>query len=53
MVDEESKKRSETQVNRTLNFDESIYAWKPDINYREHPGAYCIGRGEQRPSLQK
>jgi len=30
-----------------LNFDHSKYAWKPDIDYREHPGAYRVGKGEQ------
>lgn len=30
-----------------LNFDGSKYAWKPDINYRELPEAYRIGKGEQ------
>ena len=30
-----------------LDFDHSSYPWKPDINYRETPGAYRVGKGEQ------
>ncbi|CAF0932188.1 unnamed protein product [Didymodactylos carnosus] len=30
-----------------LNFDHEKYQWKPDINYRQHPELYRIGRGEQ------
>ncbi|SER91498.1 DUF4385 domain-containing protein [Pedobacter rhizosphaerae] len=30
-----------------LNFDESKYAWKADINYRKNPGSYRVGKGEQ------
>ena len=30
-----------------LNFDESKYAWKKDIDYRAHPEAYKVGKGEQ------
>jgi hypothetical protein len=30
-----------------LDFDKSSYAWKPDINYREHPELYRVGKGEQ------
>jgi hypothetical protein len=30
-----------------LNFDKAAYAWKPDINYRQHPEKYRVGKGEQ------
>ena len=30
-----------------LNFDKESYPWKPDIDYREHPEAYRVGKGEQ------
>jgi len=30
-----------------LNFDKDHYPWKPGINYREHPTAYLVGKGEQ------
>ncbi|WDF68666.1 DUF4385 domain-containing protein [Sphingobacterium oryzagri] len=30
-----------------LNFDKQQYAWKPDIDYRAHPLAYRVGKGEQ------
>ncbi|NCD69132.1 DUF4385 family protein [Mucilaginibacter sp. R11] len=30
-----------------LNFDNGKYAWKPDIDYREHPDQYRVGKGEQ------
>lgn len=30
-----------------LNFDNKTYAWKPDIDYREHPELYHVGKGEQ------
>jgi hypothetical protein len=30
-----------------LNFDISKYAWKPDIDYRENPEKYKVGKGEQ------
>ncbi|WP_221391399.1 DUF4385 domain-containing protein [Dyadobacter sp. NIV53] len=30
-----------------LNFDKPAYAWKPDIDYREHPELYRVGKGEQ------
>ncbi|MDF2940743.1 MAG: hypothetical protein K0R66_1385 [Gammaproteobacteria bacterium] len=29
------------------NFDKSHYHWRSDINYREHPELYKIGKGEQ------
>lgn len=30
-----------------LNFDNKNYHWKDDINYRDHPSKYRIGKGEQ------
>jgi len=30
-----------------LNFDKEDYAWKPDVDYREHPEWYRVGKGEQ------
>jgi hypothetical protein len=30
-----------------LNFDNDAYAWKPDIDYRQHPELYRVGKGEQ------
>jgi hypothetical protein len=30
-----------------LNFDKEHYPWKPDIDYRENPEAYRVGKGEQ------
>jgi hypothetical protein len=30
-----------------LNFDNKLYAWKPDIDYRLHPEQYRVGKGEQ------
>lgn len=30
-----------------LNFNAKEYFWKPDIDYREHPELYKIGKGEQ------
>ena len=30
-----------------LNFDLESYPWKSDINYRDHPEAYRVGKGEQ------
>ena len=30
-----------------LNFDGSTYAWRPDVDYREHPELYRVGKGEQ------
>ena len=30
-----------------LDFDHQSYAWKADIDYRQHPELYRIGRGEQ------
>jgi len=30
-----------------LHFDKAHYPWKADINYRENPKSYRIGKGEQ------
>jgi hypothetical protein len=30
-----------------LNFDVKKYEWKNDIDYRQHPEAYKVGKGEQ------
>ena len=30
-----------------LNFNKPAYAWKPDIDYRNHPELYLVGKGEQ------
>ena len=30
-----------------LNFNMDTYPWKPDIDYREHPELYKVGKGEQ------
>lgn len=30
-----------------LDFDIDSYPWKPDIDYREHPERYRVGKGEQ------
>jgi hypothetical protein len=30
-----------------LDFDKAAYAWKPDIDYRQTPEAYRVGKGEQ------
>ena len=30
-----------------LNFDPEGYPWKPDIDYRQHPEQYRVGKGEQ------
>lgn len=30
-----------------LDFDLQSYPWKPDIDYRENPEAYRVGKGEQ------
>lgn len=30
-----------------LNFDAESYEWKPDVDYREHPELYRVGKGEQ------
>lgn len=29
------------------NFDVSAYAWKKDVDYRQYPERYKVGRGEQ------
>ena len=30
-----------------LNFDKTKYAWRPDVENREHPELYRVGKGEQ------
>lgn len=30
-----------------LNFDKEHYPWKPDLDYKKHPEAYRVGKGEQ------
>ncbi|MET4141789.1 DUF4385 domain-containing protein [Pedobacter sp. UYP1] len=30
-----------------LNFEKENYPWKSDIDYRENPEAYLVGKGEQ------
>ncbi len=30
-----------------LNFDKGTYAWHPDVDYRQHPEWYRVGKGEQ------
>lgn len=30
-----------------LNFDKDAYPWRPDVDYRKHPEAYRVGKGEQ------
>lgn len=30
-----------------LNFDAGNYKWKPDVDYRQHPELYRVGKGEQ------
>jgi hypothetical protein len=32
---------------RSRKFDRATYAWKPDIDYRQRPEFYRVGRGEQ------
>lgn len=34
-----------------LNFDNSTYAWRSDIDYRQHPELYKVGKGEQGVSI--
>ena len=36
-----------TQRPSYLNFDNSTYAWRPDIDYKVHPELYKVGKGEQ------
>jgi len=41
---------SKTLVSRQpsyLAFDRRCYLWKPDVNYRQNPERYRVGRGEQ------
>ena len=40
-------KSKQTRLPSYLNFDQNTYAWRPDINYRKHPEAYRVGKGEQ------
>lgn len=30
-----------------LNFNADSYPWKPDLDYRQHPEMYRVGKGEQ------
>ena len=30
-----------------LDFDTAAYVWKPELDYRAHPEAYRVGKGEQ------
>src|ERR1700761_5605677 len=30
-----------------LEFDKGTYAWHPEVDYRQHPELYSIGKGEQ------
>ncbi len=30
-----------------LDFDHTTYAWRPDVDYRQHPELYRVGKGEQ------
>jgi hypothetical protein len=30
-----------------LNFDNSQYPWKPDVDYKKQPEVYLVGKGEQ------
>ena len=30
-----------------VGFKQDEYAWKPDIDYRENPHLYKVGRGQQ------
>jgi hypothetical protein len=30
-----------------LNFEKEAYAWKPDVDYGQHPELYRVGKGEQ------
>ena len=30
-----------------VDFDKDKYPWKPDVDYRENPHLYKIGRGQQ------
>ncbi len=36
-----------TRTPSYLDFDQSTYCWKPDIDYREYPDLYHVGKGEQ------
>ena len=36
-----------TQKPSYLDFDNKSYQWKKDIDYRDHPDKYKVGKGEQ------
>jgi hypothetical protein len=38
---------AKVQTPSYLDFDIDSYPWKPDIDYREHPERYRVGKGEQ------
>src|ERR1700761_1344237 len=40
-------KRCGMPANNAKPFNRGAYHWRPDINYREHPEAYHVGKGEQ------
>ncbi len=39
--------RRTKQMPSYLDFDHNAYGWKANVDYREHPELYEIGRGEQ------
>lgn len=42
-----SIKENKTLLPSYLNFKKEDYAWRSDINYRDEPEAYRVGKGEQ------
>nr|WP_295922258.1 DUF4385 domain-containing protein [uncultured Dyadobacter sp.] len=40
-------KRPAKETPSYLNFNSEEYGWKPDVDYRQHPELYRVGRGEQ------
>lgn len=46
-VSSTSDKPPKKRLPSYLDFDHDAYGWKADIDYREHPELYRIGRGEQ------
>lgn len=40
-------KRPAKETPSYLNFNSEEYGWKPDVDYRQHPELYRIGKGEQ------
>jgi hypothetical protein len=42
-----TRNQAKKQLPSYLNFDHESYGWKANIDYREHPELYRIGRGEQ------